>query len=176
MYSIYIIQNKITEKVYVGQTISGESRLRNHKYLLNKNIHKNQYLQNAWNSYGSNAFEFYILDSFNTKEEMDEAEIFYIKWYKDLSLSYNLTNGGEGGGTHSSESRIKMSESSKNRPPISEETRLKISLAKKNISEETRLKMSESKKDNKYNLGKTYSEETRIKMSISAKNRQKKIS
>lgn len=42
---------------------------------------------------------------------------------------------------HSEETKARLSELVKNRPPISEETRMKMSVAKKNISEETRAKM-----------------------------------
>lgn len=53
----------------------------------------------------------------------------------------------------------------KDRPPISEETRRKLSEAKKNISDETRAKMSGWQKD------KMFSTETKRKMSEAAKNR-----
>ena len=62
----------------------------------------------------------------------------------------------------------------------SEETRQKMSEAKKNMSEETRQKMSEAKKGNQNALGRHCSEETRKKMSaaqkgknLSAETRQK---
>lgn len=166
MYNIYIIQNKITSKVYVGQSISVKNRLREHRCGLNKNSHSNQYLQKAWNSYGSDAFEFYILDSLDTKEEMNKAEIFYIKWYKDLGLCYNLTFGGESN-IPTKETRLKLSLSAKNRPPISEETREK--LRNRVVSEETKRKISESNIGNCNHLNKPHSEETKIKMSTAHK-------
>ena len=166
MFNIYIIQNKINDKVYVGQTTQGIGRLRQHRYDLNKNIHKNQYLQNAWNSYSSNAFEFFILNSFDTKEEMNKAEIFYIRWYKDLGLSYNLSNGGEGGGRHSEETRLKMSLSKRN---MSEDKKNNCSHLGRKHSEETKLKMSLAKKNNCNHLNKPHSEETKIKMSTAHK-------
>ncbi|MDP3014703.1 MAG: NUMOD3 domain-containing DNA-binding protein, partial [Candidatus Subteraquimicrobiales bacterium] len=64
-------------------------------------------------------------------------------------------------GKHSEESRKKISEAAKSRPPRSEETCKKISEANlgKIVSEETRKKMSEA------HFGKTHSEETRKKIS-----------
>ena len=51
----------------------------------------------------------------------------------------------------------------------SDETKLKMSEAHKNMSEETRKKLSEAQKGNKYRLGKPCSEETKQKISNSTK-------
>ena len=64
---------------------------------------------------------------------------------------------------HTEEAKRKIGEASKNRAPISEETRAKLSLAGTNISEETRKKRSLAQ------TGKKYSDEARKKMSESAK-------
>ena len=70
------------------------------------------------------------------------------------------------GRKHTNETKEKIGEASRNREPISEETRLKLSLAASNISEETRLKRSNAAKNRKF------SEETKEKMSTSAKNKE----
>ena len=71
------------------------------------------------------------------------------------------------------ETKNKMAEAAKNRPPISEETRKKLKQRKPNtywtgkqMSEETRAKMSVSQQ------GKTMSEEAKEKMRIAAKIRE----
>ncbi len=59
MAGIYIIKNIINHNVYIGQTVRDfEPRFAEHKYKLNKNIHSNPHLQNAWNKYGQNNFQF----------------------------------------------------------------------------------------------------------------------
>lgn len=77
------------------------------------------------------------------------------------------------GRTFSEETKNKMAESAKNRPPISEETRIKLKQRKPNtywsgkqMSDETKAKMSASRK------GKTMSEEAKEKMRIAAKARE----
>jgi hypothetical protein len=92
----------------------------------------------------------------------------------------NLTDGGEGGLNHSAEARKKISEThkGKNKPPMSEETKIKISesLKGKIVSEETKIKMSKAQKGKimpneakeklrSINLGKKYSQETKDKVS-----------
>lgn len=75
----------------------------------------------------------------------------------------NLTDGGEGtpGHRHSKDTRKKMSEKRKNRPPSSQETRMKMresSIGKK-VSESTKKRISESiSGDKHWNWGKSISD------------------
>src|ERR1035441_2135555 len=77
------------------------------------------------------------------------------------------------------ETRLKISLSSKNRPPIAEETRRKLSIAHRNreVTLETRKKLSESLKGRQFsdshklnlsisNVGKSRSEETKYKIRL----------
>ena len=71
-YGIYGIVNKINGKTYVGQT--GERFLRrywHHQWKLRDNSHDNDYLQNAWNKYGEDNFEFIILEVVNDQNLLD---------------------------------------------------------------------------------------------------------
>ena len=70
-YGIYGIINKINGKVYVGQT--GERFLRrywHHQWKLRDNSHDNIYLQNAWNKYGGDNFEYVVLE---VAEDLNET-------------------------------------------------------------------------------------------------------
>jgi group I intron endonuclease len=58
---IYTIENIITKKLYVGYTESFNDRFNNHISTLNRNVHKNEHLQKAWNKYGQSNFSFEIL-------------------------------------------------------------------------------------------------------------------
>ena len=56
---IYVIENLLDKKKYIGSAKNIDKRWYQHKYTLNKNMHDNSYLQNAWNKYGKNNFIFY---------------------------------------------------------------------------------------------------------------------
>lgn len=55
---IYIIQNNINSKRYIGSAKDFTLRWRSHRNCLNKNKHYNKHLQQAWNKYGEKNFEF----------------------------------------------------------------------------------------------------------------------
>lgn len=78
--------------------------------------------------YGWSNFKHEILAQGIPEIKAKELEISHIKYYKDLGISYNITNGGDGvaGFKFSKESRLKMSVSHLGQIVIhSEETRLK---------------------------------------------------
>ena len=98
MIGIYKIQNKVTDKVYIGKSVNIEKRWIQHRCHLNNNVHANDYLQKAWNKYGENGFNFSVLCECE-ESVLDEKEIYYINLYKatDRSYGYNLREGGDGG-------------------------------------------------------------------------------
>lgn len=96
---IYCIKNKLDGKRYIGQTIktSVNDRWSAHIGDLERNRHFNSYLQNAWNKYKKDSFEFLILqENIQSIDELNELEIKYIKEYKSLDrkFGYNLREGG----------------------------------------------------------------------------------
>ena len=135
---IYGIKNLINSKIYVGKTgMNFGDRWDSHRSLLNSEKHDNPHLQNAWNKYGEENFEFIIIEECNV-EELSEREKYYIKLYKDIGLAYNIHDGGDEGynlGKH-----------------LSEETKRKI--GDKNRIKMTGRKASDATK--KKNVGSTY--------------------
>lgn len=95
MIGIYQILNKIDNRCYIGQSIHLEIRKEEHFSELRRNIHKNKYLQNAFNKYGENNFQFNILEECS-KDDLSSKEIFWIDYYGgyESSKTYNLTPGG----------------------------------------------------------------------------------
>lgn len=59
---IYKIVCKINNKIYIGSSDDITRRWRDHKSKLNCDKHHSKYLQNCWNLYGSDNFEFVILE------------------------------------------------------------------------------------------------------------------
>jgi group I intron endonuclease len=119
-------------KCYIGQSYNIKRRFCDYKRLLCKNQPK---LYNALVKYGFNNFKkeilFYIEEiNKETILLINEKEIYYINYYESISKGYNLKCGGLNG-THSQESKLKMSIARKKRI-IKESTKLKISLSLKN--------------------------------------------
>lgn len=167
---IYMIQNKVNGKIYIGQAVDIKKRWKDHKCELRGNYHDNGHLQRAWNKYREDNFEFSVMCECNENQlnTMEEYYIFELMSY-DRRVGYNKTYGG-GSGRPTKESRKKMSEAQKGRT-ISEETKKKLSKASKIAMSrpEVRKKKSEAVKGEKNpNYGKHHSEEAKRKMSEAA--------
>ena len=94
---IYEIRNTETGKVYIGQSKNIMIRWRDHIARLKKQKHDNQYLQNAWNKYGAEAFSFSILET--CEPDFDKLNELEIKWIAlknalDGKYGYNIASGG----------------------------------------------------------------------------------
>lgn len=111
MHSIYVIHNIQNDKVYVGQSKDPKSRLAHHKRSLRRGDHYNPHLQRSWDVHLEAAFEFYILESGISSDDIDGLEIFYISWYRSLELSYNISDGGDVKRQHSEETKEKIRQS-----------------------------------------------------------------
>lgn len=136
---IYRITNITNGKSYIGKTgMNFGDRWDSHRSLLNSGKHDNPHLQRAWNKYGSEQFEFAIVEVVEDTSKLNELEIKYISFYRDAGMSYNLHDGGDGGynlGKHlSDETKRKIGE--KNR----------TNMMGRKLSAETRKKMSESQR------------------------------
>lgn len=155
---IYMIQNKVNNKIYIGQAVDIEDRWRDHRRDLTNRRKENRHFINAWKRYGEENFEFTILLECEESDlnMYEEYYIFELMTY-DHRVGYNKTYGG-GSGRPTEEAKRKMSESSKG----------------KYHSEETKRKLSEANKGEKNSFyGKYHSEETKRKISESNKGRQR---
>lgn len=108
---IYVIENKINNKKYVGQTTQ-ELKQRLHAHYTEWS---NNYLKNAMRKYGEDNFSITLLDVATTKDELNDKERYWIKRLNTISPNgYNLTFGGD--------QQVKVSES----------TKCKLSISRKN--------------------------------------------
>jgi group I intron endonuclease len=171
---IYRISNSVNSKEYYGQTIQDPpiNRWKTHQKDVRSDTKRGCVaLDNAMRLHGIENFNFEVLLSCETRNELDEKEIEMISTYNSISPNgYNLKHGGEGGGKHSEETKIKMKISHTGKQ-FTDEHKLALSEASKNMSKDTKLKISEAMKGNKNNLGKKHSEEAKLKMKESWKNR-----
>lgn len=112
MGGIYVIQNIINKKCYVGQTKDFDKRWRQHSSRLLANKHENYHLQNAWNKYGADNFVFVIIEECPS-DCRDGREMFWIKEKDSFANGYNLDQGGGGclGYKHSQAEIEKMRQS-----------------------------------------------------------------
>lgn len=173
MNCVYVIQNVVNDKVYIGQTIhQANKRFKTHFSLLANNKHKNTHLQSAWNKYGKKSFTYYVLSTLSSQKELDEAENFYIGWFKQLDLCYNIALKARGTGLVSEESKKKMSESRQGKPlSESHKSNISTSLAGHSVSLET---IEKIKRTMKIQGSFRHSKETKQKMSDTRKGKKRK--
>jgi group I intron endonuclease len=93
---IYEIVNKVNGKKYIGQAQDYDKRWKEHIYRFNTQIHENQYFQAAWNKYGQRNFSFRVIQVCTSQEELDQAEIEWIKTEntRNRDFGYNTMPGG----------------------------------------------------------------------------------
>lgn len=90
---IYKIKNLLNGKLYIGQSVDIESRWRIHVVELKNNCHHNARLQNAWNKYGEENFDFSIIEECKS-DQLNVREIYWIDKLDSYKNGYNLTIGG----------------------------------------------------------------------------------
>jgi len=167
---IYKITNIVNNHAYVGSATNVKRRWIEHKSKLSLNKHGNSHLQNAYNKYGSENFEFSILEDVVDNDKLLEREQFYID---TLNPEYNIRKIAENnfGLKHSQESKNKISNSGKGKTR-SGQTKQRISEALQGriLSQEHRDNLSRSIRDVWSKIqnpmtGKHHSEESKKKIS-----------
>ena len=106
MYKGYIYkwENKINNKVYIGQTMNRygyRERWSQHRYQAENSIHNNNKFHNAIRKYGIDNFNKEVLEcieidnKIELKKVLDKIEIKYIEKYDSFNNGYNSTLGGD---------------------------------------------------------------------------------
>ena len=151
---VYLIINRVTNKVYVGSTSKPFSvRWGTHRSFLRRGTHGNRYLQASWNKHGESAFEFLVLER-RLPEDCWAIEQRWMDFHKSLDreFGYNLGPAGKAmlGMKHGSKVKKKISDASK-RAWNSEGHREMMSakMTGRKRSEEFRKRMSEIKRGSK---------------------------
>jgi group I intron endonuclease len=87
---IYGIKNKVNGKLYIGSTYYFKARFGCHRSLLRSNKHTNKHLQYAWNKYGQDNLEFFIIEELTDKNMFIPREQFYIDHFNSHKIGYNM--------------------------------------------------------------------------------------
>ena len=148
---IYCIEEKSSNKKYVGSSLDISKRFRDHKGKLNKNKHENSYLQNSWNKVGESFFIFYLLEECSS-DILDEKECFWIDKLNtvDRLYGYNLTYGGNRNKKVSKETCEKISQSLTGKPhSLNAIEHMRKSAIGRKHSAMTKEEMSKSRMGNK---------------------------
>lgn len=113
--TLYKIQNTKNGHFYVGITTrSFRKRRTEHLTQLRDGTHGNRYLQAAWNLYGEESFDFSVVSTFESIENLVKAEKDEIESCWDTV--YNLSEGGFVH-THTSDAKKAIGEANK-RPVV----------------------------------------------------------
>lgn len=140
---IYQIQSKMhPDRIYIGSAVWVKDRWWRHLTDLRRNKHKNKKLQNHFNKYGEQDFQFSLILECD-KEVLIHAEQAFIDYYNPW---FNIAKiaGNSLGVKRSDETRKKYSEAKKGHIPwnkgkkASDESRLKSSNAHRGIRPWTR--------------------------------------
>lgn len=118
---VYLIINRVNLKCYVGQSIDAFSRLYSH-YQLGLKDGESHFLYDEMKLFGMSSFSFTILDTANSKEELDSKEtlwaIQFQASFKEGGYCKRIRPGWSG--PKSSSTRKKMSLAKKGKPQTPE--------------------------------------------------------
>lgn len=109
---IYCVIFKQDSKLYIGSSKNVYERCCRHKTKLRQNIHDNKYLQNYWNLFGENEFDFMILELCDEKNLLDREEYWfehYKSYDRKFGFNFDCKPRRSAGWKHSSDSLKKMS-------------------------------------------------------------------
>lgn len=98
---IYLIQNNINKKCYIGKSSNIENRWKYHKENYNGIKEYDKPLYRAFRYYGLNNFSFSIIENIDNYNEntilVNNRERYWINYYNSFKSGYNATIGGDGG-------------------------------------------------------------------------------
>lgn len=168
---IYQIKNIINGKAYIGQVNFKRGnivRWREHRSLLNENLHYNNHLQHAWNKHGEKNFIFEMIEVVENKAILDEREKYWID--KTIDNQYNIQKFVKSflgvKKTLSEKAKINIANANKARP-WTKQDRKKQSLALTGIKRNEEFKLNIKNRQ----IGSKHLEETKKKISEKHKNK-----
>jgi len=96
---IYKITCKVNNKIYIGSAVNLKIRWKRHQNELKNNCHVNLILQNAFNKYGLENFNFEIIEIVDDTSKLFEREQYYLDTLKPFGkYGFNIKTIATGGG------------------------------------------------------------------------------
>lgn len=130
---IYQIKNLVNNKTYIGQTVNFNKRKIRHIWALKTNRHDNYHLQNSYNIYGIDNFEFSKIVNCK-KDELTKLEQYLVDFYKpEYNICKEIVETCKGV-TRSQTTKDKISKSHKNKI-LSKEHKKLLSFAHKGLKQ-----------------------------------------
>ena len=150
---VYEIKNTLNNHRYIGSSVNIYSRWEEHNRDLEKDDHHSAYLQNAWNKYGKDKFEFNILERC---DPVKDTLLFIEQKYLDLNPEYNICKFACSslGFRHSDETKQKLSEIRSGKKPHPNSVKALVESNKNRIwTEEDRQESSKRAEKMKHVIG-----------------------
>ena len=108
---IYKITNIINQKVYIGQTVQRNPKMRWYAHLADARRGKKSYLYDSIRKYSKESFVWEVIDCAASIDELNDKEEHWLNYYKEQGIIvYNNRNAGNNK-LHSDKSILKMQES-----------------------------------------------------------------
>lgn len=105
---IYKIMNLVNGKIYIGSTKNMRKRLWKHRALLRHNKHHNPHLQNSWNKYGEENFDYCIIEVCDETIQYEREQFYIDTQHPEYNIAEQVMLP-----SYSEESRRKHSETRK---------------------------------------------------------------
>lgn len=104
---IYKITNLVNNKVYIGQTIQENPKMRWYDHCAYARSGKKSYLYDSIRKHGVDNFHWEIIDAANSINELNNKEKYWLDYYRNVGIVYNNREAGNNK-THSTESIERM--------------------------------------------------------------------
>jgi group I intron endonuclease len=112
---IYKITNKANNKVYIGQTVQKNPKMRWYSHLADARRGKKSYLYDSIRKHGYESFTWEVIDNAVSIDELNNKEEYWLLYYRNQGITvYNNREAGNNR-THSAESIERMKASQKQR-------------------------------------------------------------
>lgn len=162
---IYKTTNLINNKIYIGKTTTEDPNYYGSGIVIKQALEK----------YGKENFKREIIDQADSPDELNEKEIYWIKFYDSCNrdIGYNRSHGGDGFIGITEETIEKIQKSRSWYKHHSDETKQKMSDASKGKPKSDAHKKALSEAWEKRKIEKPCTEETRKKRSKSLKGKNK---
>lgn len=93
MAMIYALENTVTGYAYIGCTSGNMAkRMREHRCLLRKGVHKVSLMQQDWKTYGESAFVIKCIEKFEDTENVVFKRARELFWMQEYSVKNKLYN------------------------------------------------------------------------------------